>query len=371
MSKVNDVLADTKKVELEEKKTQMPSKEEVEAKMGTVAELSKKAQALSGNDAPTVDLPQLDEVLEKPNEIPVTKEKPEQKPEQPAEEKNFISSSQIKHNNGIKVNMDVNNSMPKPSFMPNKFKPEIKYPVYTVVTPQSRDTYLIRTMTVADSLKLKGSFVTPEGITKVVAEVLWDCIVEAPSHIKSYDDFITNLTSHDRQALLFGLYHITEGEIISYPIECSGCGKSYEMNFPTAGLAKIKAYEGDQPLLKKKVIVPLPISNANAIIKQNTVADEFKSIKLSTQLPNDKDAIEELLYIDSFIFGDNKITDTIDKLDILKMLPKRDKRELVKAYNKEFGAYTIDLESEASCPFCGAKTTLSIDFMQLFFRLVS
>jgi len=247
---------------------------------------------------------------------------------------------------------------------------EQAYPVYTVITPQTGKRYQLRTLTVAEEKKLKGSLITPDKITEHVTSALFDCIVEKPEDIKTYEDFIMYTTTHDRQALLFGLFHVSYGEVTDFPIKCSHCGQDFKNTFTTESLAKITNYEGEESLLTKIVEVDLPITKLKAFVKQPTIRDEIITLKTSQSLPYQKDSIDDLVLVQKFTMGAKEWTDIAEKLTIYTKLPVRDKKLIWKAYKETFSQYTVEVKATAVCSFCKGESEIDIDFMEVFFRLV-
>jgi len=90
----------------------------------------------------------------------------------------------------------------------------IKYPEYEVITPQTKLSYNVRSLTVQEEERLKGSLLSPMHTKK-------------PDHITDYESFLKNTTLKDRDALLYGLYHITYENIRNFDVSCTSCGKTY------------------------------------------------------------------------------------------------------------------------------------------------
>ena len=59
-----------------------------------------------------------------------------------------------------------------------------------VLTPQRRQTFSLRSMTVSEEEVLKGSILTPLTVSEHLAEVLWQCIIKKPDDIQTYEDFL-------------------------------------------------------------------------------------------------------------------------------------------------------------------------------------
>jgi hypothetical protein len=246
-------------------------------------------------------------------------------------------------------------------------------------------------LTVAEEKKLKGSFIMPDKISEHVAQCIYDCLIEKPSHVKTFEQFIKATTTHDRQALLFGLFHISFGEVTDISVKCSNpmCSKVYKYAFATDSLAHITEYEPRiiktkqkdaegkevetetlESILTRLVEIDLPISKYKVFVKQPTIYDEIVSTGVTGQLPYQKDAIDDIILIDRFELNKKQFTEVGQKLGIYLALPSKDKRLIAKSYADVFAKYTIDVAGTAVCPTCKADTKISIDFMDNFFRMV-
>ena len=95
----------------------------------------------------------------------------------------------------------------------------IQYPHYTVVTPQSGYTYDMRTMNVSEVIKIRESLLTDNRITENLLKVIWDCIEIGPDHITTYEEFIENTTTNDRDALIYGIQKATFGDTRNVTLE--------------------------------------------------------------------------------------------------------------------------------------------------------
>ena len=155
----------------------------------------------------------------------------------------------------------------------------IKYPEYEVITPQTHQTFFIRSINVSEEERMKGSFISPQKITDHLNRIIFDSLVSKPSHIKTLDDFKKAITVKDRDALLFGLYHISYEEIRNYDITCSACQHKYPVTVKASDTLVTNAYP-ESDILKKVIDVNLPLSKGvKAYIKQPTLADESEVLQ--------------------------------------------------------------------------------------------
>ena len=70
----------------------------------------------------------------------------------------------------------------------------IAYPEYEVITPQTNQSYTLRSLSVSEEERLKGSLITPTKIADHLNKCLFESIVNKPKSIKDMDDFLKNIT---------------------------------------------------------------------------------------------------------------------------------------------------------------------------------
>jgi len=253
---------------------------------------------------------------------------------------------------------------------------DLKYPEYEVITPQTHDSYHTKTLNVQEEERLKASFLTPSKITEHLNKCIYESLVKKPAKIKNYDDFLRNVTLKDRDALLYGLYHITYEDIRNYEIRCGDCGKNYQVSVKASETFNSVSYPG-KDILKKRVEVNLPISKGvTATIKQPTMYNELMAFKTLGIQPNaNVDIITETLVIDDFKQlpenGEMIVWDEPgDIIDAYLSLPSRDKRAIHSQYRDIFGKYGISLKMRSTCIHCGQEEDVDLDLVQNFFRMV-
>ncbi|MGD2071936.1 MAG: hypothetical protein PVG65_00395 [Candidatus Thorarchaeota archaeon] len=251
-----------------------------------------------------------------------------------------------------------------------------KYPEYEVITPQTHNSYHLRSLNVQEEERLKASFLTPAKITEHLNKCIYDSLVSKPKIITSYDDFLKNVTLKDRDALVYGLYHITYEEIRDYEVMCPRCAKSYPVRINASETFNMNEYP-EKDILKKKINVELPMTpGVSAIVRQPSLFDEMSAYKTLGAQPNaNADIITETLVIDSFEQipeeGDKVIYDGRgDIVDAYLTLPARDKRKIHASYKKAFGQYGVFLKMKSYCVHCGEEDLVDLDLVQNFFRMV-
>lgn len=249
----------------------------------------------------------------------------------------------------------------------------IEYPEYEVVTPQTHYSFTVMTLNVMKEKRLKGSLVTPIKITEHLNRILWECTVSRPDAIKTYEDFMMKLTLKDRDALLYGLYHISYEEIRNYMVNCQSCNKEYPVTVQASSTFNYNPYPSDD-VLTKVIKIPLPkTEGVFAYIKQPTLNDEVNAFK---SLAADSEDISITLPIQKFTQeskgGDDELVydERTDILDAYMTLPPLDKRAIFNKYTESFGNYGIELKCQTVCQYCGHSDIVSIDLVEQFFRMV-
>ncbi len=253
----------------------------------------------------------------------------------------------------------------------------IKYPEYEVLTPQTHLSFTVRSLNVSEEERLKGSLITPSKVTEHLNKCIYEAIVNKPDNVSDFKSFLKSITLKDRDALLYGLYHITYEEIRNYDVRCSQCKKEYQVTAIASSMFNYNPYPSDD-IVGKRVKVELPVyKGISAFIKQPTLEDEdfaFKSLSSYPGITNE--TIIETLIIDKFeqdIETSKEpvvISDRNEIIDAFRSLPARDKRAIYEKYASEFGDFGISLKMKSFCTHCGFEEVMNIDLVDNFFRMV-
>ena len=257
----------------------------------------------------------------------------------------------------------------------------VKYPEYTVSTPQSVKQFTVRSLNVQDEEKLKGSYLSPNQFAQHINQIIFDCLVKRPDDFKTYDDFITKLSIKDRDALLYALYHVTYKDINNYEIRCAECENKYDVSLDISKAFSMVAWKADEnpvPLQDREFPVRLPISDTiTAVLKQPTLkAEEVMMGDMLFQSKKNLDVGVELLVIDRFeidkegaVAGQKNIIKERDNVfHLYNKLPSRDRKAINKEYAAKLGKYGVELKVETRCTKCGAESSTYIDLITQFFR---
>ena len=251
----------------------------------------------------------------------------------------------------------------------------IKYPEYEVITPQTNLSFTVRSLNVQEEEALKGSLVTPQKIAEHLNKCIFESTIQRPKTINTLDEFHKNLTLKDRDALLYGLYHITYEDIRNYEIKCTSCDHQFPVTVKASETFNFNGYEGKN-IIRERIKVALPNSpGVFTFVKQPTLFDELSNMKSLMSRPGSTlELITETLIIESFeqdieeTAEPVRYTDRVDVVDAYLSLPAKDKREIYKKYNEHFGKYGIELKMKNYCPSCGHEDIFDIDLVENFFR---
>jgi len=253
----------------------------------------------------------------------------------------------------------------------------IQYPEYEVITPQTHLSFTVRSLSVQEEENMKGSLMTPVKVTEHLNKCIYDALVKKPSTINDFKDFLKQVTLKDRDALLYGLYHITYEEIRNYDVRCGSCKKEYPVTVKASDMFSFTSYPGDD-ILTKRVKIDLPISKGISVyIKQPNLQDEIDTLKnLVTMKGTNLDSVTQTLIVDRFEqevenqASPNIVADRYDILEAFKSLPARDRRVINRGYIDQFGNYGIELKMKSFCSSCGAEELVTVDLVENFFRMV-
>lgn len=251
----------------------------------------------------------------------------------------------------------------------------VEYPEYEVITPQTKQSFTLRSLNVSEEEHLKASLVTPNKVADHLNSCLFSAVVKRPEGITTLDSFLKNTTLKDRDALLYGLYHITYEEIRNYKVQCSNCSNEYNVTVQASSTFNFNPYPGEN-ILKERIDFELPVTKGVRVtLKQPTLFDEMTGIKsLGSRPGSTLELITETLIIDKFYqdIPERKepivYDDRVDIIDAYMSLPARDKRMIFQEYTEKLGQYGIDLKMKSNCTNCGNEDVHNIDLVESFFR---
>ena len=252
---------------------------------------------------------------------------------------------------------------------------QVQYPEYEVITPQTKQSFTLRSMSVSEEERLKGSLVTPTKIAEHLNTCLFHSIVKKPESITDLNSFLKKVTLKDRDALLYGLYHITYEEIRNYQVKCRSCSTEYPITVKASSTFNFNPYPGDD-ILQAKTTFELPMTKGVFVtLRQPTLFDELTAIRnLASRPGSTLELITETLIIEKFeqdIPGRKEpivYNDPVDIIDAYMTITAKDKREIFRNYTEKFGTYGIELKMKSSCTNCGHEDLYNVDLVESFFR---
>lgn len=218
----------------------------------------------------------------------------------------------------------------------------IQYPRYTVVCPQTGFTYDVRTMNVMETNKLKTSLTTPAKTPSLINKTLWESIEEKPNCVINFQDFKKMTTLRDREALMYGLYHCTFGELRDFDVVCNTCNHTQTIKVNISKIFSMNAYPFSSAMIKSyQVAKAVDEETMDPLIERKIATVELKEkLKLDTRpidAPDDDDGI---------VIGDKPNIKYVEDEDPVveppepevKIEPKKSK------YEESILEKTIDLE---------------------------
>jgi hypothetical protein len=154
----------------------------------------------------------------------------------------------------------------------------IRYPVYTVTTPQTGEEFNVRSLTVSEVDFLKESLPKQNTAYDQINKIIWDAVESSPPNINSYQDFMERTTMKDREALIYGIYYMTFGEKKEFDIHCENiqCNSKNTIAVELDKIMSINKYP-----YSRSIINSYKIANA-----QGAVEKEMDKILSETAWPS-------------------------------------------------------------------------------------
>lgn len=253
---------------------------------------------------------------------------------------------------------------------------DLKYPEYEIITPHTLKSFTIRSLSVQDEERLKASLLTPAKLSEHLNRVIWDCLVQKPSDVQSYEDMLTNLTMKDRDALMYGLYHITYGDVNSYNVQCEKCDVINSVNINFLKSFKMIPWEKNDNVLDYEISTKLKVADKVWVyMKQPLLKHESDLMRdMATESEETRDSALYLLIIDRLEVeqeGTDQRVQIKNRDNVRRaysQLPATDRKIIEESYFKEFGKYGVEIKSIVNCKGCGHSNNITVDLVQQFFR---
>ena len=258
-------------------------------------------------------------------------------------------------------------------------------PVFEVVTPQTKQSFIMKAMTVRDEEELKGSYFATEKIIEHINKCIFKCIQQGPKDIVDFDSFMKNTTVKDRDALLYGIYHVTYKEIKDYSITCPYCQNVHYKSIKTTDITSVNPYPGKDVLSDRINCLLEDRDNVVVVLKQPTLDDERSNLMHLASRPGAiLETVNEICIIESImeitktgksnendeegVKVHNKWTDREDIYDAYCEITSFDKNLINQRYVDNFGKYQISMNFKTKCPKCGNEDNINIDLLEALFR---
>jgi len=253
---------------------------------------------------------------------------------------------------------------------------DIPAPELDVVLPQTQKSFRVRSLRMSEEGSAKSSLLgNAQSIIKKLNHLVYNAIVDNDK--PEPEQFLQQVTTKDRDALVFGMYQITYGDEYTFEdYTCANCQKTYSLRaFMSKGFVRSDyKVEDGQSILDKRITLELE-TGLQVVLKQITLEDEVNILAATSA----DDPLTELYSkIDKFIYTSGEgqklelnIKDT--PMDFLygcgQLLPKH-KKLINDAHTKEFNQYGVKVNINYVCPHCGHKENFNLDFVKQFFLLV-
>jgi len=258
--------------------------------------------------------------------------------------------------------------------------PTLVLPEYEVLTPQTKETFCIHSLIVAQEERLKNSSIASQvKIAELLYEIVYNCITKKPEKIQNFTTFLQNVSVKDVHALIYGLHHISYGEVKNYSVSCSKCEKTFEVTTKISNCFGINMYPGEDNILQKEWPVKLEIAkDVTVFVYQPTLFDELNLLKEIGSRLGTKDVATSTIIIKKIVYEPPEekgikvdpiiFTDRADIAEAYLTLASKDRKMISEAYKEQFGKYEITLKMLATCTHCGMESEIDIDLVDAFFR---
>ena len=198
---------------------------------------------------------------------------------------------------------------------------DIKYPEYTVITPQMGLSFGVRSLTVSEVSKLKLSNVTPSKANDLVNRVLFDALTDKPGIIKTFDEFMSYTTLKDREALIYALYIMTFGEEKEFRVQCDNCNAERMIKLDLTKMFSMTPYIGSEAMENTYNLVKA----ADKSYADPVMEDSIKTKAKHKAMKAAKEAILSANGEDEVVEDSNVVVEpVIENIEPIKMVSKKD-----------------------------------------------
>jgi len=194
----------------------------------------------------------------------------------------------------------------------------LQYPVYSVITPQTGLQFETRALNVSEVDKIKHSMITSIKANDILNKIIWGALETKPDHIKTYDSFLKNITTIDREALVYGVYISTFDDKRDLQLECRNpdCGKVSKVSVMMSKMFSMNPY----PVSKA---AKDSYKMAKAVDKDSTDIDVERIIEREEAIVGEsvKKKNKVVKFIDDEPANDKQVSDNVEPEESIKKDP--------------------------------------------------
>jgi hypothetical protein len=295
-------------------------------------------------------------------------------------------------------------------------KLKFKYPEMSIKLPQTGLELTVRCLLTREVDALKHSTLSPIQSVISLNEIIYEAIQNKPDNLKTYEDYINNITMQDRNSLLYALYNITFGNDKVFKVMCGRCEKEQQIKVNLNNCYSFLPYPYSTNLIKSYDLVKTvenevdteiesvkkEIEEKKETVEENSfnIISRVEKIKLEyaedavayvkqPSIKNELDALNKMVFAENehvleltkslFIQkfeGKNENGEVIiiespeEILETYNELHITDRKKLNEEYYEKFGKYNSEVKTSWNCKFCNHKNELEIDVASQFFRMV-
>ena len=257
--------------------------------------------------------------------------------------------------------------------------PGFQYPVYTCVCPQTKYTFDVRCLTVSEEDKILSSATFGYQMLHNINEILYQCCVNKPDNIKTFDDFRKHVTQKDRDALLYSLLQASDADEQVLEVVCASCRAKKTVKVKLSECFSANMYPGAEgEILQKEVPVTVQLGDYTGVftLKVPTLERERQVLTYLGPKKVSISMLTFLLTVHNAVLKqkdqDVEKAESLSDLEVmLRSVPGKVGRKIRNVFNEEFGQYGMNLQYRYICDDCGSTNTHTIDLVEVLFRTVT
>lgn len=256
-------------------------------------------------------------------------------------------------------------------------------PGYSVVLPHSKMELTIRGLSVGEEDNIRGCMTSPKRIFNTLFHTLYSCILTADKEkykdqLSTYELFIKNVSTTDRDALLFGLIGATYDTKNETSLTCGTCKTQFKDMCDIEAIQKITIADRDN-ILSERPVLEIPDLGWKVILKIPTLANELGTLTSDSNGKPTNSNTAAWIFVDSIqITAKSDRGDSIPHIadnpaeiyGIIQSVPAKYGKMIKKEWIKHFGDFGIRAIFETVCPSCNSEVAIEVNPLNHFFVLV-